>query len=916
MLYGDIDFRNSSDTGEPEAAAIQPYNDGEPAGQGIFRRPVENTRSRSDVLRQIVREHVILQDFQPSLLSGGGTITFNRTVAGGGDGKFILAPGNELQIRPFATPGANAGPYAASTKASVLVGSVDVIKFESKYKQWQDPGADPDIAAEADMISVEIAHTGTLAVSVGGATAQPNNIYVTINYGTTTCQEVIDAVNAHTSANKLVVASLASGSASNPSPKFSTSEWGTDWSARFLRGGAPGLLHTISASVLATFFAASASNCLAKGDTLAIWYDDLVDLATQGGRLQSTPENSNYQIQATSLFNTRREPEKIPNCVPICKCIDDSTIVFVDGSRITYATPASLWWDSVHAENGSSSLIGSLTGWTRLNSTPCSYVPPVTVKEVLKNADDLFEAVLNGSQAFVSTGARPGITSTGNAGYPGVNGTGGGTSGTGLEGHGGAPNGGGVYGQGDGTGTGVYGDGGHAGGVGVEGHGLLGGAGVKGFGGASNADGVYGEGGGSGIGVEGKGGVTAGQGVLGTGGPNCTGVQGQGGSGSAYGGRFDGSGGGEGVWAKGGATAAGIYGQAGDSATAGKGVVGQGVGSGAGVAGTGGATGSGVEGQGGSTSGTGVSGTGGPNSTGVFGAGTGTGHGVEALGGDGATAYGVYATPRANTAAILGSGEAYNAHGVVGEAGEGGGYGVKGVGEDAGFPAVYGVHPNGGHGVYGSATSQSAVKGVAGSGAGVEGSSTSGAGVLGTSSSDLGVKGNTFGHNTDQWICVPVPMTLGLPRVTGGVPSWNFSPGQWECTGSGILYFEVELIAGLKLHHVYFDWTPGGAGSMNAYVYREDSETDHEVPVVGPPTQYQLRSAGAQLVSSGTSRVVADYVCDQNNTGFNFVTVSGYVPMLRFIINGNNSGDRVHSIYLVGYMRSVNQYGPTKNATT
>jgi hypothetical protein len=553
MLYNDIDFRNSSDTGEPESAAIQPITDGEPAGQGAFRRPTENVRTRSDTLRQVVRQHVILQDFQESLLQGGGTITFNRTVAGGGDGKFTITA--DLEIRPFATPGADASPYAASTKASLLVGSGDVIKFQSRAEQWHRLGSPyPDIAAEADMVSVEIVDTGTLSVSVTGASEQQNNVYVTIHYGVTTCQQVIDAVNANTSANKLVVASLASGSGSNPAPKFSTAEW-SDGSARFLEGGAPGLLHTISATALTTFFATSAANCLAKGDTLAVWYADLVKLSGTGGRLQSTPENSSYQIPAGSLFNTRREPDKIPDCLPICKCVDNNTLVFIDGSRIIYGTPATLWWDSVHLINtGSSSVPIVTTGWTRLNVSPCAHVPPANVQEGLDNADDLFEYVLSGRQAFSGFTNCPGITAYGDSNKAGVFGVGGSAGGPGLEGHGHSgstsgngvegsgtgTSGKGVYAQGSGTGPGVFGQGEPSGvgsAYGVMGRGINGAAGIRGDMATGTGNGVEGAGGTtSGTGVVGNGGGASSAGVYGIGGPpNGVGVTGTGGGGNSTG---------------------------------------------------------------------------------------------------------------------------------------------------------------------------------------------------------------------------------------------------------------------------------------------------------------------------------------------------------------------------------------------
>ena len=353
MRHGEINFRTNSDTGLPDdAASIVPIDDGEPVIQTTLRRPPENLRTRSDVLRETARENLLLADFDRNgaALFGGGTITFNGARATY-DGIFTLEAGTTLYLAPFATPGDDGAiaPYVGSTLASLEVDDgvvTETLVFTSKYKQWQTTGADPDIGKEANSISVEIQDTGSLSVVVNGATGEKNSIVIGIDYGTTTCQQVIDEVNNDADAKLLVVASLGTGTITEPSPKFGPAEWGTDYTVRFLAGGAPGLSHKITAANLASFMGAHAENPVKKGDTIAISYDKLIELSTDAGRFQSTAENANTEIPAGALFNTRREPAKIPGCLPICKCIDDDTLIFVNGAHIVRGTPATLTWDS------------------------------------------------------------------------------------------------------------------------------------------------------------------------------------------------------------------------------------------------------------------------------------------------------------------------------------------------------------------------------------------------------------------------------------------------------------------------------------------------------------------------------------------------------------------------------------------
>lgn len=346
-----IDFRNTSDTGETDSDAIVPYNDGESANQTVLRRPIENTRTRSETLRTNVREHVIMRDVDRNTpcVWGGGTITFNGTVAGGGggDGKFTTTA--SLYVVPMLTAGDGVGttsPYIASTKASLNVGSAgnNQVIIESVKKQFEGS----DLAkADVNRLSVEILNDTAESIALEGATGDVNNVKITIIFGTTTADDLIDLINNDATVSQYVSASLESTSTgTNAASLWGPTEWGTDYTQRFLAGGTAGIIHEVPTGSLSSFFAADSENPLQKGDTLAIYYDAIIDDSGTGGVLQSTIENSNTSIGAGGLFNTRREPEKCPNAIPICKCIDDNTLLFVSGAYIIKDTPATLYADS------------------------------------------------------------------------------------------------------------------------------------------------------------------------------------------------------------------------------------------------------------------------------------------------------------------------------------------------------------------------------------------------------------------------------------------------------------------------------------------------------------------------------------------------------------------------------------------
>jgi hypothetical protein len=397
-----VDFRTSAgDTGEPNSDSIEPYNNGESADQTVFRRPVEHNRLRVESLRQLIREHILLKDYNdvdPTLI-GGGTIT--PTV--GGTGMSFTISSN-LYVVPFGTPGGGAStPWVTSTKATLSVGTgVNELVFTSVQKQFE--GATfPE--ADANKISVEILDGGvgaSLTVTVEGAAGEANNIKIVIDASLHTLNQVIAAVAGHATAPNFVVASLGTSAVgTNLCPTFGPAEWGTDLTARFLRGGAPGVAHEITPGGLSTFFG-TANNELKQGDTLAIYYDKVLNTATTGGRAQSTPENTNLNVDA-ALFNTRVEPEKIPNSIPICKRAEGSDLFFTNGAIITNGIPATLKYDSYLLARAETGLLGSPLGWDRMG-TGTDHNPPTTIRQALNNADGHIDNILDEIEAARTNG--------------------------------------------------------------------------------------------------------------------------------------------------------------------------------------------------------------------------------------------------------------------------------------------------------------------------------------------------------------------------------------------------------------------------------------------------------------------------------------------------------------------------------
>jgi hypothetical protein len=584
------------DTGEGDAASIQPVTNGESGNQTVFQRPSENLRSRTEIVRSLIENaHYRLDADIDNVLSGGGTVTWGGSQDLSGTGIFtISAP---IVVRPFlATKTSTAaqitfGPSGIGTGVQIITNLTTV------------GGVTPPRAYKgANKISVQVQGSSgaPLAITVGGTPA--DDILLTIDTTGTTESALITFLNGQTSFTGLGLAAQAGASYSAGTLMGA----GSIMAATPLSGAVDAEQHVISQSGLATFFATS-GNLLAQGDTLAIFYNDLVDASptSYGGRRQSIgdlPENST-NVDG-NLFILRLSPQNLPLAIPVCTVVGDE-LVFANNATVQRGVPAPILDAYVHLAGDTMTgplVIGVPAKATALTAVGGAATGGVSAGPAVNGT--------GGAGSGTSNFAAPGATFTGgasgnvlnNPGAPGVVGIGGASTGTNNAGMGGKFTGNSPSVTNANGGPGATVVGGAANGTGAGGNGLnaTGGAGSTA---ASNTPGS---------GVNAVGGVATNTG--GTSAPAFTGVGGAAGDVTAVagpgaaltGGAADGGVGAPGVSLQGTGSSPGLVSVGGPSAggTASGGTFQAGTGSGApGLTGIGDGTGSGVVGFSSSTSG-------------------------------------------------------------------------------------------------------------------------------------------------------------------------------------------------------------------------------------------------------------------------------------------------------------------------
>lgn len=360
-----VDFKQGGDSGDNASSAIQPITGSEYLLDTTLNRPLENLRKRVELLKKGVEEAKYYLDSDRSLIlaSAGKFVCTDDGADGLGRLQMV---GGDLLVIPALTPGQRSGgryrggrvfvgaqPYAGTALVNDLI-----LVADGNYTGMRGYADGSDFTADANALSlgangVVVTLVANPAVAGGSAnitatvTGAPKR-KITITYGTSgtpsTIADVITFINGDTTSQGSygIGNILRASTTGNPASAPPTLTNGV------IQGAYDAEAHVVTTAQLDAFFLTTVGggyvNRLDEGEALAISFApgpvETGVVAPKGGRRQSLydlPTNrAGSRINNTSpsvghnLFNTGREPEKIPGSIPIGKMID-GRFVFADG---------------------------------------------------------------------------------------------------------------------------------------------------------------------------------------------------------------------------------------------------------------------------------------------------------------------------------------------------------------------------------------------------------------------------------------------------------------------------------------------------------------------------------------------------------------------------------------------------------
>ena len=326
MASQEVVFLSGVDTDERTPSAVAPLSDGELVKVAITNRPTECLRNRSEVIRDELIDQKYLQDTDISWVIAEGA---DNTGANPGTdlpllvwdpatGKFVVNPVSNLVLQPLKTPDTD------TTDAVVYTFVTDTLTITSLFRNYAGGNRRQVKWVWSSAI------TGTALAALSGT---PNHI-LTITVADDGSSQTADVDNALAALGAALGAAGFSRVLAGGTDYIVAPPADYDFTKIFERE-----MHRIPASQFAAFFAVP-TNALVDGDTLAVYYEYMIEPGATGGRRQSCPTNLNISIGWGQLFIVSHEPEKLPFCVPICKRIGDD-LIFLDGT-ICYGhmTPA------------------------------------------------------------------------------------------------------------------------------------------------------------------------------------------------------------------------------------------------------------------------------------------------------------------------------------------------------------------------------------------------------------------------------------------------------------------------------------------------------------------------------------------------------------------------------------------------
>jgi hypothetical protein len=355
-----VRFNQGSDSGEADDASIQPLGGHEVYNSTALNRPPKNLRQRVEVLRGAVETLNYFADYDRALtLRSDGLFSVTQVSAG----LYSVTATQNLWLYPTLTPGTTSGGRAKGARLFVAgveglgtAGLNDLHVVADRDYVGQRGYADGPQVADgqtlsigANDVSVEfVAESrtggpGSVQIAITGTPKRHVRIAWGTTGGGTTLNDLITTVNAdRTSQGAFGAADFVRLSTTSPG----TTTTLPTCAPQVLQGGYDAEAHVITPEALADFFA-TAVNQLRDGEALALAFPvgpvEAGNLPGRGGRRQSlfdlpTDRSGGFAdntapLVGNNLFNTGREPEKIPGSLPIGKLVG-KRFVFIDGTAL------------------------------------------------------------------------------------------------------------------------------------------------------------------------------------------------------------------------------------------------------------------------------------------------------------------------------------------------------------------------------------------------------------------------------------------------------------------------------------------------------------------------------------------------------------------------------------------------------
>lgn len=462
-LYDErVIFESGGDSGENNAASIQPLAGAEPFFDTAFNRSPQNLRQRSEIIRAALEDLKYFADYDRAFVMRSDA-TF--TLTSGPDGMKLSMSGDDLIIYPALTPGRKSGGryrgarmftqqggswvgYAGTLGVNDLVFICTGLNTGMRaYADGENFGTDLNaLSLGGNRLEMSLVANPGLAGGVGSITAVVSGdprTKITITYGSltpTTINDIIAFVAGDTTsqtsyglAHILRAYTTTLGTVAPPAITDAVFQGAYDAEA-----------HRVTPAQMNAFFAALEGsveiNSLDDGESLLIAYGlgpvEKGPVAPKGGRRQSlfdTPtDRVGTSIDNTSpavgyaLINSGREPEKIAGAIPIGK-FADGEFVFIDGTRLPVGASTKLGEsptflaalaDTTPGTSGALLVgYGGSGSWNAdAGASAAPLVPPSTVEAAVDNVVGHLanSASTNSGARRVGVEAATGVASTGN----------------------------------------------------------------------------------------------------------------------------------------------------------------------------------------------------------------------------------------------------------------------------------------------------------------------------------------------------------------------------------------------------------------------------------------------------------------------------------------------------------------------